>query len=73
MTSTDMHVAGSPHITETERISQIVAEARALELVDALADLIISAPPSAARHQAQLLLAAIAAGSLPEPSQEFWR
>jgi hypothetical protein len=71
MTQCIDHAAGSLHITETERISRIVAEARALELVEALADLIISAPPSAARHQAQLLLAAIAAGSLPD-RPESW-
>jgi hypothetical protein len=53
------------HIGDTERISRIVAEARALELVEALADAILGAPGW--RHQAQLLLAAIAAGSLPEP------
>jgi hypothetical protein len=70
MNSSDMHVAGSLHITETERISRIVAEARAPELVEALADAIVGAPGW--RHQAQLLLAAIAAGSLPEPPQEFW-
>jgi hypothetical protein len=69
--NTEMHIPGSLHITETERVCRIVAEARALELVEALADLIISAPPSAARHQAQLLLAAIAAGSLPD-RPESW-
>jgi hypothetical protein len=71
MNNTQMHIAGSLHVTETERVARIVAEARALELVEALADLIISAPPSAARHQAQLLLATIAAGSLPD-RPESW-
>jgi hypothetical protein len=71
MTTTEMHIAGSLHITETERVARIVAEARALELVEALADLVIVAPPSAERHQAQLLLTAIAAGSLPD-RPESW-
>jgi hypothetical protein len=66
-----MHVEGALHVTETERVCRIVAEARALELVEALADLVIVAPPSAERHQAQQLLVAIAAGSLPD-RPESW-
>jgi hypothetical protein len=66
MISTQTDIPGSLHVTETERVARIVAEARALELVEALADLVIVAPPSAERHQAQLVLAAIAAGSLPD-------
>ena len=50
-------------ITETERVSRVVAEARALELVEALANAIMGAPHW--RTEAQALLRAIAAGSLP--------
>ena len=66
-----MRVSGGTHEPEIvralslERLQEISAETHAWELVEALKAAVAGAPHW--RHEAQLLLRAIAAGSIPEP------